>query len=79
MFKVKATVVGFLGDVSKYPYHFNHKVGYELIWTGGEFKGRLCPAILPMIAEKVAALYAAGSRYRPCLLLSLLVCPCNNL
>jgi uncharacterized repeat protein (TIGR04076 family) len=63
MFKVKATVVGFLGDVSKYPCHFNHKVGDEIIWTGAELKGRLCPAILPMVAEKVAALYAAGPRY----------------
>ncbi len=63
MFKVKATVVGMLGDVEKYPCHFNHKIGDEIIWTGAEFKGRMCPAVMPMIAEKAAALYAAGPRY----------------
>jgi len=63
MFKVKATIVGFLGDTTKYPCHFNHQIGDEIIWTGAELKGRMCPAILPMIAEKAAALYSAGPRY----------------
>jgi len=31
MFKVKVTVVGFLGDEEKYPCHFQHKIG------GGHF------------------------------------------
>jgi len=63
MFKVKATVVDMLGDVEKYPCHFNYKIGDEIIWTGAEFKGRICPAFLPMLPPKVADLYAAGPRY----------------
>jgi uncharacterized repeat protein (TIGR04076 family) len=63
MFKVKATVVGMLGDTEKYPCHFNYKVGDEIIWTGAEFKGRICPAFLPTLGAKVADLYAAGPRW----------------
>ena len=63
MFKVKATVVGMMGDSEKYPCHFNHKVGDEIIWTGAELKGRICPAALPLVVEKVAAMYPAGPRY----------------
>lgn len=63
MFKVKATVVDMLGDVEKYPCHFNYKIGDEIIWTGAEFKGRICPGLLHMLPPKVADLYAAGPRY----------------
>jgi uncharacterized repeat protein (TIGR04076 family) len=63
MFKVKITVIGFAGDTQKYPCHFNYKVGDEIIWTGAEFKGRICPAILIPLAQKVDGLYKAGPRY----------------
>jgi uncharacterized repeat protein (TIGR04076 family) len=64
MFKVKATVIDMLGDEEKYPCHFNYKIGDEIIWTGAEFKGRICPAILSMLSQKVQNLYTAGPRYR---------------
>jgi uncharacterized repeat protein (TIGR04076 family) len=63
MFKVKATVIDILGDGEKYPCHFNYKIGDEIIWTGAEFKGRICPAILSMLSQKVQNLYTAGPRY----------------
>jgi hypothetical protein len=63
MFKVKATVVDFLGDEEKYPCHFDYKIGDEIIWTGAEFKGRICPALLAPLSAKVADLYVAGPRY----------------
>jgi uncharacterized repeat protein (TIGR04076 family) len=63
MFKVKATVIAFAGDVKKYPCHFNYKIGDEIIWTGAEFKGRICPAILIPLSQKVDGLYKAGPRY----------------
>jgi uncharacterized repeat protein (TIGR04076 family) len=62
MFKVKVTVVAFKGDTKKYPCHFNYKIGDEIIWTGAEFKGRICPAILIPLAQKVDGLYKAGPR-----------------
>jgi hypothetical protein len=63
MFKVKATMIGFQGDTKRYPCHFNYSVGDEIIWTGAEFKGRICPAILVPLSQKVDGLYKAGPRY----------------
>jgi uncharacterized repeat protein (TIGR04076 family) len=63
MFKVKVTVIGFAGDTKKYPCHFNYKIGDEIIWTGAEFKGRICPAILIPLSQKVDGLYKAGPRF----------------
>ncbi|MBN1191980.1 MAG: hypothetical protein JXA46_19670 [Dehalococcoidales bacterium] len=63
MFKVKATMIGFQGDTKKYPCHFNYHVGDEIIWTGAEYKGRICPALLTQLAQKVDGLYKAGPRY----------------
>jgi hypothetical protein len=63
MFKVKATVVGFAGDTQKYPCHFNYQIGEEIIWTGAEFKGRICPSIMIPLSQKVDGLFKAGPRY----------------
>ncbi len=62
-FKVKGTVIAFLGDEEKYPCHFSHKVGDEVIFDGEKYIGRLCPDVWPMIAPKVANLHVAGPRY----------------
>jgi uncharacterized repeat protein (TIGR04076 family) len=63
MFKVKVTVIGFAGDTSKYPCHFNYKIGDEIIWTGAELKGRVCPAVLAPLSAKISDIYKAGPRY----------------
>jgi hypothetical protein len=63
MFKVKITVVGFAGDTQKYPCHFNYKVGDEIIWTGGQLIGRVCPAVLVPLSQKIDGIYKAGPRY----------------
>jgi uncharacterized repeat protein (TIGR04076 family) len=63
MFKVKATVIAFLGDTQKYPCHFNYQIGEEIIWTGGVFQGRICPSILIPLSQKVDAMFKAGPRY----------------
>jgi uncharacterized repeat protein (TIGR04076 family) len=63
MFKVKATVIGFAGDTQRYPCHFNYRLGDEIIWTGAELKGRVCPAILVPLSQKIDGIYKAGPRY----------------
>jgi uncharacterized repeat protein (TIGR04076 family) len=63
MFKVKVTVVGFLGDEATYPCHFGHKIGDEFIYDGEKFEGRICPHALPMIMPQLWSLYDAGPRY----------------
>jgi len=63
MFKVKATVIGFLGDTKKYPCHFDYKVGDEIIYNGAEFKGRICTGLMQKLVTKMLGMYAAGIRY----------------
>ena len=62
-FKVKATLIGFLGNTEKYPCHMQHRIGDEIIFDGESYIGRLCPDVWPLLTPKVAALHQAGPRY----------------
>lgn len=62
-FKVKATLVKFLGDTKKYPCHFLHKIGDEIIWDGEKLIGRVCPDVLPLLIPIMHAVRYAGPRY----------------
>ena len=62
-FQVKAKLVAFMGDTEKYPCHFCHNIGDEVIFNGESYIGRLCPDVWPLLTPKVAALHAAGPRY----------------
>ena len=62
-FKVKATVVAFLGDAQKYPCHFQHRIGDEFIYDGAKFIGRICPSMAPHIIPQMMAVHAAGPRH----------------
>jgi uncharacterized repeat protein (TIGR04076 family) len=64
MFKVKATVVGFARDESKYPCHFRHHVGDEIIYDGEKITGRLCPNMLEPVGRAFTALFASGGRHK---------------
>lgn len=64
MFKVKATVIDFLGDKEKYPCHHGYKLGDEFIFDGESFTGTICPSLMPTVAQKILELHAAGPRYR---------------
>jgi uncharacterized repeat protein (TIGR04076 family) len=63
MFKVKTTLIAFLGNTERYPCHFNHKVGDEVIFDGEKYIGRLCSDVWPLLTPKVSAIFAAGPRY----------------
>lgn len=47
MYKVKATLVAFLGDVEHFPCHFGYKIGDSFIYDGEKFIGRICPSLFP--------------------------------
>jgi uncharacterized repeat protein (TIGR04076 family) len=64
MFKVKATIVDFLGDKEKYPCHHGYKLGDEFIFDGESFTGTMCPSLVPLVMPKIIELHAAGPRYR---------------
>jgi uncharacterized repeat protein (TIGR04076 family) len=63
VYQVKATVLGFLGDMDLYPCHMKHQVGDEVIFDGESYHGRLCPDVWPLIVPKVMALHQAGPRF----------------
>jgi len=65
MFKVKATVVGFLGDEEKYPCHFQHKIGDEFIYDGEKFVGRICAHVASSLIPRMMTLFATGPRVVP--------------
>jgi uncharacterized repeat protein (TIGR04076 family) len=64
MFKVKATVVDFLGDKEKYPCHHQYKMGDEFIFDGESFSGTICPSLAIQAVPKMMELHAAGPRYK---------------
>ncbi len=63
MYKVKATVVDFLGDEEKYPCHFQYKIGDEIIFDGEKCIGRVCSHVWNVLIPKVTAVIAAGPKY----------------
>jgi uncharacterized repeat protein (TIGR04076 family) len=64
MFKVKATVIGFGRDETKYPCHFRYKVGDEIIFNGEAIIGRVCPNMLGPMGQAFTALFASGGRHK---------------
>jgi uncharacterized repeat protein (TIGR04076 family) len=64
MFKVKATVVNFLGDKQRYPCHHQYQLGDEFIYDGASFEGSVCPSLAIALVPKMIELHAAGPRYR---------------
>ena len=63
MFKVKATIISFSGDVEKYPCHFGYQIGDEIIFDGEKLIGRICTQILPLLGKYIPILHSAGPRY----------------
>jgi uncharacterized repeat protein (TIGR04076 family) len=64
MFKVKATVIAFLGDKEKYPCHHQYKLGDEFTFDGASFSGTICPSLALEVVPKMMELHSAGPRYR---------------
>ncbi len=62
-FRVKITLVAFLGDTDHYPCHLCHEIGDEIIFDGEKYTGRLCPVVWPLLTPKVAAIYTVGPRH----------------
>jgi uncharacterized repeat protein (TIGR04076 family) len=64
MFKVKATVVDFIGDKEKYPCHHQYKMGDEFVFDGANFIGGICPSLAISVVPKMMELHSAGPRYK---------------
>jgi uncharacterized repeat protein (TIGR04076 family) len=64
MFKVKATVVDFIGDREKYPCHHGYELGDEFIFDGAGFTGNICPSLALTVVPRMMEVHSAGPRYK---------------
>jgi uncharacterized repeat protein (TIGR04076 family) len=64
MFKVKATVVDFIGDKERYPCHHGHKLGDEFVFDGASFIGTICPSFAIDVVPTMMRVHADGPRYK---------------
>jgi uncharacterized repeat protein (TIGR04076 family) len=64
MFKVKATVVDFIGDKEKYPCHHGYNLGDEFIFDGASFIGDICPSLALSVVPRMMEVHSAGPRYK---------------
>jgi hypothetical protein len=64
MFKVKATVVDFIGDKEKYPCHHGYKLDDEFVFDGASFIGDICPSLALTVVPKMMEVHSAGPRYK---------------
>lgn len=62
-FSTKATLVAFQADPERYPCHAMLKIGDEVTFDGAELKGKMCPDVMPGIANALYTLYMAGPRF----------------
>jgi uncharacterized repeat protein (TIGR04076 family) len=64
MFKVKATVIGYDKDEKRNPCHFRYSIGDEIDYDGETISGRICPAVLPALAQAFKDLQSSGGRHK---------------
>jgi uncharacterized repeat protein (TIGR04076 family) len=64
MFKVKCTVVDFIGDKERYPCHHQYQLGDEFIFDGASFSGGICHSLALTAVPRMMEIHAAGPRYK---------------
>ena len=62
-FKVKCTLIGFMGDEERFPCHFNYKIGDEFSYDGERFTGRICPGLFSTMAPTISILHRSGNAH----------------
>ena len=62
-FKIKATLVEFMGDEKRFPCHFCYKIGDSFTYDGEEFHGRVCPGVLGPMTPVMVGMRIAGNTY----------------
>jgi len=63
MYKVKCTLIEFIGDEKKYPCHFQYKIGDVIYYDGDRFEGRICPGCIHSMMPVVHGINLLGHNY----------------
>jgi uncharacterized repeat protein (TIGR04076 family) len=64
MFKVKATIIDFIGNRDRYPCHHGYQLGDEFIFDGASFSGSICPSFALTVVPRMMEVHAAGPRFK---------------
>ncbi len=62
-FKVRCRLVEFMGDVERFPCHFEYKIGDEFIFDGEKFVGRICPGLFAAMVPVISTMYRSGNAW----------------
>jgi uncharacterized repeat protein (TIGR04076 family) len=63
MFKVRCKLISFEGDETKFPCHFNYKIGDEFYYDGVYFTGKICPGLFASMMPVIHGVYLLGNKY----------------
>jgi len=62
-FKVRCRLVAFMGDVERFPCHFDYKIGDEFTYNGEKFEGRICDGLLASMVEPINETLYSGNKH----------------
>jgi uncharacterized repeat protein (TIGR04076 family) len=62
-YKVKATLVGFLGNQEKFPCHFDYKIGDSFTYDGEIFEGRVCSGLMHTVIPDMMIMAHSGQEH----------------
>ena len=65
-FKVKCTLISFVGDAERFPCHFDYHIGESFTYNGERFDGRVCNGLLRNMAGVIwdTVFYGYGDENR---------------
>jgi len=59
--KVRAKLIGFMGDEEKFPCHFDYKIGDEFTYDGEKFGGRVCRGLMRSVIPDMLIIANSGA------------------
>ena len=61
-FKVGCQLVAFMGDVERFPCHFDYKIGDEFTYNGERFEGRVCHGLFATMVPVILETMYSGNK-----------------
>jgi uncharacterized repeat protein (TIGR04076 family) len=62
-YKVRAKLIGFVGDEEKFPCHADYKIGDEFTYDGETFEGKICPGLMRTVIADMLIMVNSGYKH----------------
>jgi uncharacterized repeat protein (TIGR04076 family) len=62
-YKVRAKLIGFMGDEEKFPCHFDYRIGDEFTYDGERFEGRVCSGLMHSVIPDMMIIANSGYKH----------------